>query len=325
MSFEIKMPQLGMNQDSATIVSWLKNVGDKVTKGEAIFEVETDKATMEVEAQSEGYLSCIQVELGVEIPVGELIATIVENKKDVVKSVKLPVLTNEEDSILDDKQKSPVEKEVVAGKNDVPTSQEENSSKSLELVSPSSVSKKVLASPKAKVIAAERGIQVSRLRSLGLSEPIHASDIMGVPVGGQSNLIAIVDDGLFLELVEGSDKIDKKTIFVSFVRGAWRFLFPERVLTLQIMNLDGSVSSSGDADSKNLEASAVSISLFDLRKTKLFSYDSGSSGNILSVGHHNGTFILNFSYSDADIQLSDATKLINEIAARVENPILQLL
>ena len=63
MSIEVKMPQLGMNQDSAKIVAWLKKVGDKVTEGEPIFEVETDKATMEVEAQSEGYLSGIQVEL----------------------------------------------------------------------------------------------------------------------------------------------------------------------------------------------------------------------------------------------------------------------
>ena len=37
MPFEVRMPQLGMNQDSATIVAWIKNVGDKVTEGEAIF------------------------------------------------------------------------------------------------------------------------------------------------------------------------------------------------------------------------------------------------------------------------------------------------
>ena len=84
MPFEVRMPQLGMNQDSATIVAWIKNVGDKVTEGEAIFEVETDKATMEAEARSEGYLSNIQVELGVDIPVGELIATIVYPIFDVL-------------------------------------------------------------------------------------------------------------------------------------------------------------------------------------------------------------------------------------------------
>ena len=325
MPFEVRMPQLGMNQDSATIVAWLKNVGDKVTEGEAIFEVETDKATMEVEARSAGYLSGIKVELGVDIPVGELLATIVEDKKDIVESTKAPVLTNEEDSTSDRQQKDSDEKEVVAERNDVSTSEGENSAESQKIVSQMPVGEKVLASPKAKVIAAERGIRISRLRSLGLSEPIHAADVMSLPVGGQSNLMAVVDDGYFLELVERSDKMDRTAIFISFLRGSWRFLFPEKALSLQVINFDGSVSSSCDAESRKKEASAISISLFDLCETNLFSYGSGRSENILSVGHNNGTFILNFSYNDTDLQLSDATQLINEMGERVGNPIRQLL
>jgi len=325
MPFEVRMPQLGMNQDSATIVAWLKNVGDKVTEGEAIFEVETDKATMEVEARSAGYLSGIKVELGVDIPVGELLATIVEDKKDIVESTKAPVLTNEEDSTSDRQQKDSDEKEVVAERNDVSTSEGENSAESQKIVSQMPVGEKVLASPKAKVIAAERGIRISRLRSLGLSEPIHAADVMSLPVGGQSNLMAVVDDGYFLELVERSDKMDRTAIFISFLRGSWRFLFPEKALSLQVINFDGSVSLSCDAESRKKEASAISISLFDLCETNLFSYGSGRSENILSVGHNNGTFILNFSYNDTDLQLSDATQLINEMGERVGNPIRQLL
>ena len=54
MPFEVRMPQLGMNQDSAVIVAWLKAAGDKVATGDPIFEGETDKATMEVEAASDG-------------------------------------------------------------------------------------------------------------------------------------------------------------------------------------------------------------------------------------------------------------------------------
>ena len=50
MSYEVKMPQLGMNQDTAVVVAWFKE-GDKIEKGDPLFEVETDKATMEVEAQ----------------------------------------------------------------------------------------------------------------------------------------------------------------------------------------------------------------------------------------------------------------------------------
>jgi len=105
MPYEIKMPQLGMNQDSATIVTWLKNVGEKVNKGDPVFEVETDKATMEVEAQASGYLSAIQVELGVEVPVGNLIATIVENKKDVLKSIEEPNSDNKNQSVADEGSK----------------------------------------------------------------------------------------------------------------------------------------------------------------------------------------------------------------------------
>ena len=83
MSYEIKMPQLGMNQDSAVIVTWLKELGEQIEKGEPIFEVETDKATMEVESQFDGYLAGIFVNEGVEVPVGQVVATLVESEKDL--------------------------------------------------------------------------------------------------------------------------------------------------------------------------------------------------------------------------------------------------
>ena len=63
-------PQLGMAQDSGRIVSWLKSPGDAVAKGDALFEVETDKATMEVEAQAAGYLTGVAAAEGDDVPVG---------------------------------------------------------------------------------------------------------------------------------------------------------------------------------------------------------------------------------------------------------------
>ena len=60
MPHDVTMPQLGMAQDAGKIVSWLKKPGDAVSKGDALFEVETDKATMEVEAQADG-LSLIHI------------------------------------------------------------------------------------------------------------------------------------------------------------------------------------------------------------------------------------------------------------------------
>ena len=83
MPHEVRMPQLGMVQDSGVIVAWLKRNGDPVRAGDPVFEVETDKATMEVEAAADGYLSGVTAAEGDDVPVGGLIAMIVEDEGDV--------------------------------------------------------------------------------------------------------------------------------------------------------------------------------------------------------------------------------------------------
>ena len=57
MAQTVIMPMLGMAQETGVIVSWLKAHGDAVRAGEPLMEVETDKATMEVEAAHDGYLA----------------------------------------------------------------------------------------------------------------------------------------------------------------------------------------------------------------------------------------------------------------------------
>lgn len=79
MPHDVIMPALGMAQDTGKIVSWLKKAGDPVKAGEAIMEVETDKATMEVEAQADGYLSGLTANAGDDVPVGQVVATISES------------------------------------------------------------------------------------------------------------------------------------------------------------------------------------------------------------------------------------------------------
>ena len=79
MPHDVTMPQLGMAQDAGKIVSWLKAPGDKVAKGDALFEVETDKATMEVEAQASGFLTHVSAQAGEDVPVGQAIARICES------------------------------------------------------------------------------------------------------------------------------------------------------------------------------------------------------------------------------------------------------
>ena len=56
MSSEVKLPRLGQGMEAGTIVKWLKSEGERVEKGEPLFEVDTDKATQEVEAEASGVL-----------------------------------------------------------------------------------------------------------------------------------------------------------------------------------------------------------------------------------------------------------------------------
>ncbi|MBT5575344.1 MAG: pyruvate dehydrogenase, partial [Alphaproteobacteria bacterium] len=74
MAHEIIMPALGMAQETGRLVAWLKNEGDAVSKGDPLMEVETDKSTMEVEAQKDGFLVNITAQANTDVPVGDVVA-----------------------------------------------------------------------------------------------------------------------------------------------------------------------------------------------------------------------------------------------------------
>ncbi len=70
----IEMPTLGYDTESGKLTGWLKSVGDTVTKGEAIAEVETEKATVDIEATASGTLVEIVCNVGEDVTVGAPIA-----------------------------------------------------------------------------------------------------------------------------------------------------------------------------------------------------------------------------------------------------------
>ena len=76
MRIEVKMPSLGYDMEEGKVQSWLKKIGDKVERGEALAEIETDKTTVEMEAMASGTLVEILSEAGTEAPVGAVIAII---------------------------------------------------------------------------------------------------------------------------------------------------------------------------------------------------------------------------------------------------------
>ncbi|WP_174566841.1 dihydrolipoamide acetyltransferase family protein [Nocardia crassostreae] len=73
---EITMPRLSDTMEDGVIAAWLKNVGDQVTAGEVIAEIETDKALMELEAYEDGVLERILAEAGTRVPIGEPIGIV---------------------------------------------------------------------------------------------------------------------------------------------------------------------------------------------------------------------------------------------------------
>ncbi len=77
MAFSVVMPALEMAQETGKLLAWRKQEGDRVTKGEPLLEIETDKAVVEVEAPADGILAGIRAETGADIPVGRTIAWIV--------------------------------------------------------------------------------------------------------------------------------------------------------------------------------------------------------------------------------------------------------
>ena len=77
MAFSVVMPALEMAQETGKLIAWRKQEGDRVTKGEPLLEIETDKAVVEVEAPADGILAGIKAVAGADIPVGQTIAWIV--------------------------------------------------------------------------------------------------------------------------------------------------------------------------------------------------------------------------------------------------------
>ncbi len=165
----ITMPRLSDTMEEGTISSWLKNVGDKVSEGEILAEIETDKATMEFESFYDGILSHIAVQAGETVNVDELIAIISEGEIDVTKA-------------LENYSKEPIETSTET-KSDVETNEEDTSSVEVDVISEVSISdKRIFASPLAKKIANEKNIDLSQITGSGENGRIVKEDLEKINV-----------------------------------------------------------------------------------------------------------------------------------------------
>jgi pyruvate dehydrogenase E2 component (dihydrolipoamide acetyltransferase) len=152
---EVILPRLGQGMESGTIVRWLKSEGEAVQKGEPLFELDTDKVTQEVEAETGGVLLKIAIAEG-EVPVGQTVAFIGAAGEDV-PDVAVPALTSAgaealSNSLLQAKEE-PAPAAAAAGNG------------------------RIKASPLARRLARERGIDLAMLHGSGPEGRIVAEDV----------------------------------------------------------------------------------------------------------------------------------------------------
>ncbi|HWB21847.1 MAG TPA: dihydrolipoamide acetyltransferase family protein [Gaiellaceae bacterium] len=170
MAKEATLPRLGQGMETGVVVKWLKAEGDTVEKGEPLYEVETDKATQEVEAEASGVLLKILVQSG-EVPVGQTVAVIGE-AGETYEAAAAPAPAAASTEV--------VEPAVIEDNEPVaaPVAIEENEPVAAPVTSePAQNGDRIKASPLARRIARERGIDLASLIGTGPDGRIVAEDV----------------------------------------------------------------------------------------------------------------------------------------------------
>ncbi|MEP7284721.1 MAG: dihydrolipoamide acetyltransferase family protein [Chloroflexota bacterium] len=176
MAKEVVMPALGMSQDTGTLIQWFKAPGDTVTKGEPLMEIETDKATVEIEAPASGVLSNVTAQQGDVVPVGQTIALI----------VAIGEATAKEPATLAPLNVTPVARRVAAEHNldlmqvkpQGGRIQKEDVLAYLTAQSKGASNGRILASPKARRLAQEQGLELTALRGSGPDGAVLSADVV---------------------------------------------------------------------------------------------------------------------------------------------------
>lgn len=164
----ITMPRLSDTMTDGTVASWLKNVGDTVEEGDILAEIETDKATMEFESFNEGTLLYIGVQEGESAPVDSLLAIIGKAGTDVTELVaaqKAGTLSTTSETKVEPSKAEDKKIEATPQKN-VESTIVKNTNNG-----------RILASPLAKKIASDKGINLADLSGSGENGRIIKKDV----------------------------------------------------------------------------------------------------------------------------------------------------
>ena len=251
----IRMPKMSDTMEEGVIAGWLKKVGDEIKSGDILAEVETDKATMELESYDDGFLLYIGVEKGASVPVDGVIAIIGEKGEEV--DTILSSLDNEEE----------VKEEVRELKNsdqilkENPEIEEIKKEKIIEEVTEVSDSDRIKASPLAKKLAKEKGINLGSITGTGDGGRITKADIENY---SEAKIESLSDQKIELPQIHSKESYEeipvtqmRKTISKRLSES--KFTAPHFYLTMEI-NMDNCI----EGRNKINESSDVKISFNDI-------------------------------------------------------------
>jgi pyruvate dehydrogenase E2 component (dihydrolipoamide acetyltransferase) len=182
------LPALGMSQDTGKIVQWLKAEGEQVSKGEPLVEIETDKATVEIEAPADGTLTRVSAVAGDDVPVGNVIAIILAAEEvSSAVGVQPSVETNQQSAL--NRAPSPLASRIAAEHN-LDLNQVRSAGKRIQkadvltylqdqekAVATSTSPRLMMASPKARRLAAEQGRDLVAIKGSGPGGAVLAADV----------------------------------------------------------------------------------------------------------------------------------------------------
>lgn len=181
MSDTVTMPKLGFDMQEGTLVRWVKTEGEEVSKGEILAEIETDKATVEVESGFTGVVARHLVSQGDIVPVGTPIAVIAapgENVEEVAKSASQGASPEAAPAAAE----TPVQ---AAAAPAAKQTEKESAAASAEETEVDAGDGRLKASPLARRIASENGVDLRKVKGSGPGGRIVRSDVEAAMTAGQ--------------------------------------------------------------------------------------------------------------------------------------------
>ncbi len=173
MAKEVRLPQLGQTMEEGTIISCMVKVGDEVRKGDCVFEIETDKATLEMESPTDGFVKYILAEIDETLPVGAPILILGDKDEEVPQSFA--------DSLKASAPAAPAAEAAPA----TPAAK-------LEL-QPTETAAKPIASPRVKKLAKDLGVDLTAVTGTGPAGKITEQDIKEAAVKPATAAVAAAE------------------------------------------------------------------------------------------------------------------------------------